>query len=109
MLFNSSSFAVFFPIVTIGYFPLPYRLRWLWLLAASCVSYMAFIPAYILIPAFTIFVDDFAGLLIAPAEGRRGGSSSFSRRHIFRRRFFSQRTSATRPPLSTCDVVVPPW
>jgi alginate O-acetyltransferase complex protein AlgI len=70
MLFNSSSFLLFFPLVTVGYFLLPFRLRWVWLLLASCIFYMYFIPAYILILAFTIFVDYFAGLLIAGSEGR---------------------------------------
>ncbi len=50
---------------------LPYRYRVLWLLAASCYFYMAFIPAFILILAFTITVDYFAGIAIANAEGKR--------------------------------------
>ncbi|MNS09294.1 Peptidoglycan O-acetyltransferase [compost metagenome] len=71
MLFNSFSFLLFFPIVTALYFATPHRFRWLTLLLASCVFYMAFIPAYILILAFTIVVDYFAGLAIAQAQGRR--------------------------------------
>lgn len=71
MLFNSSAFAVFFPVVTIVYFLLAGRSRWAWLLAASSYFYMAFVPAYILILLFTILVDYTAGLLIEPAEGRR--------------------------------------
>lgn len=70
MLFNSPSFAVFFPIVTIGYFLIPHRYRWMWLLAASCYFYMSFIPAYVLILAFTIANDFAAGLLIEKSEGR---------------------------------------
>lgn len=69
MLFNSAAFLVFFPVVTAGYFALPHRLRWAWLLAASCYFYMAFIPIYILILAFTIVVDYFAGILIERAAG----------------------------------------
>lgn len=71
MLFNSLSFAIFFPVVTAGYFLLPFRYRWAWLLAASCVFYMYFIPAYILVLAFTIIVDYAAGLFIERSEGRR--------------------------------------
>lgn len=71
MLFNSLEFLIFFPVVTLLYFLLPYRFRWLHLLAASCVFYMFFIPAYILILAFTIVIDYFAGILIENAEGRR--------------------------------------
>lgn len=71
MLFNSIEFIIFFPVVTIIYFLLPYRFRWLHLLAASCVFYMFFVPIYILILAFTIIIDYFAGILIENAEGKR--------------------------------------
>ena len=71
MLFNSLAFLAFFPIVTILYFLTPHRWRWLLLLAASCVFYMAFIPVYILILVFTIVIDYFAGLGIAGATGAR--------------------------------------
>jgi alginate O-acetyltransferase complex protein AlgI len=71
MLFNSIEFLLFFPIVTAGYFALPHRARWVWLLLASCAFYMAFIPSYILILLVTIVVDYFAGLFIERAQGRR--------------------------------------
>ena len=71
MVFNSFAFLAFFPTVTIAYFLLPHRWRWLLLLAASCVFYMCFIPKYILILAFTIVVDYVAGILIESAAGRR--------------------------------------
>jgi alginate O-acetyltransferase complex protein AlgI len=70
MLFNSIQFAVFFCVVTLLYFLLPHRFRWLLLLVASCYFYMAFVPIYILILAFTIVVDYVAGILIAQAQGR---------------------------------------
>jgi alginate O-acetyltransferase complex protein AlgI len=71
MLFNSLQFLVFFPLVTAGYFLLPQRARWGWLLAASCWFYMAFVPVYVLILFFTIVIDYVAGILIAGASGRR--------------------------------------
>ncbi len=71
MLFNSTSFLVFFPVVTFLYFLFPHRLRWGLLLLASCVFYMAFIPSYILILATTIVVDYFAGIEIEKSTGRR--------------------------------------
>ncbi len=71
MLFNSFAFLIFFPIVTIGYYLLPYKQRWWWLLAASCWFYMAFVPVYILILGFTIAVDYVAGILIDRSEGRK--------------------------------------
>lgn len=71
MLFNSFDFLVFFPLVTTGYFLLPYKQRWWWLLAASCWFYMAFVPVYILILGFTIAVDYAAGILIDRNEGKK--------------------------------------
>ncbi|RFZ85006.1 MBOAT family protein [Mucilaginibacter terrenus] len=71
MVFNSVEFVIFFLIVTPLYFLLPHRFRWFLLLAASCVFYMAFVPVYILILGFTIFIDYFAGIYIADAEGTR--------------------------------------
>ena len=64
MLFNSFDFVLFFPVVTILFFLLPQKFRWFLLLSASCFFYMYFIPAYILILFFTIFIDYFAGLYL---------------------------------------------
>jgi len=69
MLFNSLGFAFFFPIVTLGYFLLPYRFRWLWLLLASCIFYMAAIPVYILVLFFLILIDYTAGIFIEKSTG----------------------------------------
>ena len=69
MLFNSSSFAIFCPPATTAYFLTPARFRWLTLLVASSLFYMAFIPAYVLILFGMILVDYAAGLLIEPATG----------------------------------------
>ncbi|MCC6839381.1 MAG: MBOAT family protein [Flavobacteriales bacterium] len=72
MLFNSFEFiCIFFPLVTGLYFVLPHRWRWLLLLVASCWFYMAFVPVYILILAFTILVDYYAGIWIERSEGRK--------------------------------------
>lgn len=64
MLFNSFPFAVFFVLVTLLYFLLPYKWRWAMLLAASCFFYMFFKPVFIFILAFTIVIDYFAGILL---------------------------------------------
>lgn len=69
MLFNSIDFLIFFLIVTIVYFLLPFRARQYWLLAASCYFYMAFIPKYILILAITITVDYFVGRVLEKIQG----------------------------------------
>lgn len=72
MLFNSFEFYLFFPIVTVIYFLLPYHYRWFHLLVASCVFYAAFIPAYLLILFFTIAIDYWAGIAIEnAAESKR--------------------------------------
>ncbi len=71
MLFNSVNFIYFYVIVTVLYYILPFKSRWFLLLAASCYFYMAFVPIYIVILAFTIIVDYFAGILIEKSEGRK--------------------------------------
>ena len=71
MVFNSSDFLVFFPLVVTLYYLLPQKFRWVMVLAASCWFYMAFVPAYILILAFTIGVDYCAGILIENNEGKK--------------------------------------
>lgn len=71
MLFNSLQFLIFFIVITISYFVVPYNKRWLLLLAGSCYFYMAFVPIYILILGFTIVVDYFAGILIENARVKR--------------------------------------
>jgi alginate O-acetyltransferase complex protein AlgI len=64
MLFNSLQFLQFFAIVTLLYFELPQKWRWLLLLIASCYFYMVFVPVYILILGFIIGIDYGTGLLI---------------------------------------------
>ena len=71
MVFNSSAYLVFFPLVVALYYLLPHKWRWLMLLAASCWFYMAFVPVYILILAFTIGVDFCAGILIENSQGTK--------------------------------------
>jgi alginate O-acetyltransferase complex protein AlgI len=69
MLFNSFAFASFFPIVIALYFLSAQRVRIPLLLAASCVFYMAFIPAYLLILVVTIAIDYVAGVMLERTEG----------------------------------------
>jgi len=71
MLFNSFPFYIFFPVVTLIYFLLPYRFRWVHLLLSSCAFYCFFIPIYILILFFTILIDYVAGILIENAASDR--------------------------------------
>jgi alginate O-acetyltransferase complex protein AlgI len=71
VLFNSLQFAIFFPVVTLLYFALPHRWRGTMLLLASCVFYMAFVPAYIAILFVTILIDYVAGIKIEESTGER--------------------------------------
>ena len=71
MLFNTLQFLVFFIVVTIFYFNLKHKYRWMLLLFASCYFYMAFVPIYILILGFTIVIDYFAGIYIEKTHGKR--------------------------------------
>jgi D-alanyl-lipoteichoic acid acyltransferase DltB (MBOAT superfamily) len=70
MLFNSLQFCAFFVIVTSLYFLLPWQQRWKMLLVASCVFYMAFVPAYIVVLFTTILIDYWMGIKIAASEGK---------------------------------------
>ena len=77
MLFNSIEFLLFFPIVIIGFYLLPHRLRRYFLLAASCFFYMSFIPKYILILLFTTVVDYSGALLIEKFRDRKKLAKTF--------------------------------
>lgn len=71
MLFNSIEFIIFFPIVTLLFFLLPHRLRWVHLLLASCFFYVSFIPSYLLILFFLIAIDYSAGILIERGNNKK--------------------------------------
>ena len=64
MLFNSFSYLIFFPIVVLLYFAIPYKARYLWLLAASYYFYMAWNPKYALLMALSTVLTYLSGLLI---------------------------------------------
>jgi len=71
MLFNSIQFIIFFIVVTLAYFSLSWRGRWILLLASSCYFYMVFKPVYILILFGTIVIDYYAGIWIAQAQDKK--------------------------------------
>ncbi len=64
MLFNSVDFLIFFPIVTLFYFVIPHRWRYLWLLLASYYFYMCWNPKYALLMATSTVITWVSGLLI---------------------------------------------
>lgn len=57
MLFNSFTFAMFFPTVVILYYLFPHRFRWLLLLTASCIFYMAWNPPYIILIFLSVAIS----------------------------------------------------
>lgn len=69
MLFNSTGFLIFFPIVVACYFVVPKRFRYLWLLAASYYFYAGWDPAYLLL-IFAVTVVSYAGALFIDAADR---------------------------------------
>lgn len=68
MLFNSFPFIIFFISVTLGYYLINPKWRWLLMLAASCYFYAFLIPAYLLILFLIILIDYSAGILIESAN-----------------------------------------
>ncbi|WP_281888711.1 MBOAT family protein [Paenibacillus sp. YYML68] len=70
MVFHSTAFMIFLPIVTIIYWLLPGKGRVAWLLAASCFFYMYAVPWYILIIMTMILLDFYAARWIDASAGR---------------------------------------
>ncbi len=72
MLFNSFEFIfLFFPLVTVIYYLLGFRMKIFWLLLASCFFYMFFVPEYIAILFLAIVIDYGAGIFIERAVTQR--------------------------------------
>lgn len=69
MLFTSIGFFIFFPIVTIAYFIIPHKFRWMWLLLSSYYFYMCWNPKYLLLLGTSTIVTYISGLLIDRANG----------------------------------------
>ena len=70
MLFNSLHFLVFFPIVTLLYYLLKHKYRWILLFIASTYFYSAFFLPYILILYFIIIIDYICGILIENTKNK---------------------------------------
>lgn len=64
MLFNSYQYLLFFPIVVMLYYALPYRWRWGLLLAASYYFYMCWKVEYIFLIIASTLVDYYAGIMM---------------------------------------------
>lgn len=64
MLFTSYSFLIFFTLVTIVYWNLPHRFRWILLLIASIIFYSTFFPAYTLLILMVVLLNYYFGIFI---------------------------------------------
>ena len=62
MLFNSFEFLLFFPIMIIGFYVLPHKYRWLWLLLGSYFFYMVHEPELLILLLISTIVDYFCAL-----------------------------------------------
>lgn len=68
MLFNSIHFMLFFPIVTLMYFLIIPKIRWIWLLISSYYFYMCWNPKYAILIGFSTVVTYLSGILISNAN-----------------------------------------
>lgn len=68
MLFNSIEFLIFFPIVFVGFYFLPHKFRWGWLLMASWYFYASFRFEYFYLIIISTFTAYFSALLIEKSE-----------------------------------------
>ena len=73
MLFNSTHFIIFFPVVVILYFAVPHRIRYLWLLAASYYFYMSWNAKYALLLLTSTAVTYAGGLVLSKVKSVRAG------------------------------------
>ncbi len=72
MLFNSLEFLIFFPIVTLVYFLIPKKFRYLWLLGASYYFYSCWNAQYALLMATSTVITYLSGFFIDKAKTDRG-------------------------------------
>ena len=78
MLFNSLEFLIFFPVVTLGYFIIPKKLKNLWLLITSYYFYMCWQPAYALLILFSTVSTFLCSIAIDKAKNRKAKKLSLT-------------------------------
>jgi len=71
MLFNSTRFVFFFPIVVAAYFALPFRFRWVLLLAASYYFYACWRVEYSVLLIISTLVDYSAAIMMGRTAQKR--------------------------------------
>ncbi|OPJ57706.1 MBOAT family O-acyltransferase [Clostridium oryzae] len=71
MAFISLEFLVFFPVVAITYFILPFSLRWIWLLISSYYFYMSWNPKYAGLIVLSTLITYLCGVLIGKSSNKK--------------------------------------
>lgn len=71
MNFISTQYLVLLTASVFAYYLLPHRMRWVLLLASSCLFYAAYVPAYLLVLFLLILIDYITGLKIAASTHKR--------------------------------------
>ena len=71
MLFNSYNFLIFFPIVTLIYFIIPQKTRYIWLLVSSYYYYMCWNAKYVLLIVFSTVVTYASGIVMERLRNSR--------------------------------------
>ncbi len=77
MLFNSTVFIAFFILTAFLYYVIPYKHRWILLLLASYIFYMAWNPAFICLILFSTFINYAAALKIHGERDKRKSRTTF--------------------------------
>lgn len=80
MLFNSMQFLIFLPIVVMGYYAVPNRLRHLWLLAASYYFYMCWNARCAVLILFSTVVTYLSGLMLERIKNSGADARTKTRR-----------------------------
>lgn len=68
MSFNSLTFLIFLPIIILGYYLIPHRFRWIWLLGASYVFYLSWNYKLGVLILGTTLVSYLGGIIIDKAK-----------------------------------------
>ncbi|MCQ2544392.1 MAG: MBOAT family protein [Lachnospiraceae bacterium] len=70
MIFNSTEFLIFFPIVTLIYGIIPKKIKYLWLLAASYYFYMCWNPKYASLIAISTIITYLAAIFVEKVKDK---------------------------------------
>ena len=85
MLFNTVQYLIFLPIVVLIYYILPPKVRYVWLLGASCYFYMQWNKVYLLLLLFCTIVTYTGGRLIErfKDEHRQSGRKGLNNKKLY--------------------------